>query len=327
MDVLEQVLETVKLHSSVFCKMKFVGEWGLAKPALTGAPFYVVRSGHLWLRSSSHKAPIKLSAGDTVILPGGDAHDLMSSPTATLVPFKSLLAQLGWEMWTPGTRYKPRILHYGRGSPTSTQLIAGVFGFGDGRDSPLLAALPRLFYLPATPNPIATDGWLSATIDFIEAEIDSGRPGAGAVAGRLADILFIQAIRAYLESSAPKERGWLRGIGDPRIGSSLALIHARPELPWSVAKLAASATMSRSRYALRFHELVGRSPLDYLTQLRMFEASGKLAAGNSALSSLAAKAGYKSEIAFSKAFKRCMGHSPAEFKRRSRAGTDGTAGG
>jgi AraC-like DNA-binding protein len=119
-----------------------------------------------------------------------------------------------------------------------------------------------------------------------------------------------------LATAASAGSGWLRGIVDPQIGRALALIHSQADRPWLVASLANEAGMSRSRFAMRFLEVVGKSPLDYLTEWRMYEAAGRLVEGKVGLAVLASRAGYKSEIAFSKAFKRCVGHSPAEFRKR-----------
>jgi transcriptional regulator GlxA family with amidase domain len=152
--------------------------------------------------------------------------------------------------------------------------------------------------------------WLSSTVKSLETEVDSGRPGAGAVAARLADILLIQAVRAHLASAAPEYRGWLRGIVDPRVSRALSCIHARPERRWSVAALAEVSGMSRSRFAERFQEIIGRTPSTNLTHWRMYTAAGALISGGVSLTEMAEKAGYKSEVAFSKAFKRWGGCSP-----------------
>jgi AraC-like DNA-binding protein len=317
LDHVESVLESLKLQSSVFCRMELMGNWAFAKDALPGAPFHIVISGEAWLRLPAQVEPTRLLPGDVVILPGGDAHELTSAPGLKLIPFKAVLAQLGLEPWSSGMTLRSVPLKYGSGIGDGTRLISGVFGFGDRRKNPLLSALPPLFHVRATDAKEASPGaCFPSTVALLAAEVGSGRPGSGTVAGRLADILFIQAVRFHLASGASADPGWLRGITDPQIGRALARIHSQPDRPWLVASLAKEAGMSRSRFAMRFQEIVGQSPLDYLTQWRMYEAAGQLAEGKIGLAILATRAGYKSEIAFSKAFKRCVGHSPAEFRRR-----------
>jgi AraC-like DNA-binding protein len=316
-DLIEGVLDGLKLQSTVFCRMELPDEWGFVKDTIQGAPFYALLSGEAWLRLRDQRLPTRLDVGDVIILPRGEPHELKSGPESKLIAYKTVLADLGVEAWTPGVRIKPVRLKFHAGARPTTQLVSGVFGFGDRRENPLLSALPRLFHLrTADIDTASSQSWLSSTVKFLGAEIGSGRPGSGAVAAKLADILFVQAIRMYLESGASTEPGWLRGIVDPYIARALSRIHTRPERPWTVASLAKAAGMSRSRFALRFQATVGRGPIDYLTRWRMYEAAGRLADTKVALVVLADGAGYKSEIAFSKAFKRWAGHSPAEFRRR-----------
>lgn len=317
MDLIESVLERLQLESTVFCRMELTGAWGFAKPALQGAPFHVILSGEAWLRLPAQRQPTLLRPGDVVILPGGDAHEIMSAPDSPLISFKALLAEHGVPPWSPGVRIKPTRRKYGESEGAVTHLVSGVFGFGDRRENPLLAALPRLFHLRAEEAAATAGGsWLTSTVAFLGAEVGSGLPGAGAVTARLADVLFIQAVRAYLASTEPKDPGWLRGIVDPQLGRVLARMHAGAEKPWTLAMLAQAAGMSRSRFAARFRAVVGQTPLDYLTRWRMYVAAGRLAEGKHGLAELAQGAGYRSEVAFSKAFKRWAGCSPAEFKGR-----------
>ena len=314
-DIVEEVIESLRLQSSIFCRMELTGDWGFSKPALQGAPFYIVLAGELWVRLPTQADPVRGTVGDLLILPSGDGHEILASADAPTVPFKPVLAELGWAAWSPGMRYKTGVLRHQVGNGPTTVLIAGVFGFDDRRENPLLTALPKLFHLRREDFAGGSDSWFEATTRFLCAEVDSGQPGSGSVAARLADIIFIQAVRMHLRSGREKDRGWLRGIADPQIGRSLSLMHSHPERPWSVASLAKAVSMSRARYAARFQELVGRGPLDYLTRWRMYEAAGHLSRGKGNLPELAARAGYTSDIAFSKAFKRWSGHSPTDFKR------------
>lgn len=319
MDVVESVLDGVKLQSAVFCRMELSGTWGFNKEALQGAPFHVVLSGEAWLGWPAGQSELTcLGPGDVVILPLGDPHDLMSSPGAELVSFTELLYERNAKPWAPGDRTQPIRLRLGPGSDQETCILSGVFAFGDRRLNPLLADLPRLLHLRADEGANAPNEWLRDTVRLLDGELCSDRPGAGVVAARLADILFIQAVRTYLASGMARDPGWLKGIGDPHIGRALARIHSEPDHAWSVDALARVAGMSRSRFAMQFREVVGRSPLSYLTHWRMYEAAGLLIDGGAGLATLAERTGYLSEVAFSKAFKRWAGCTPAEFKRRAR---------
>jgi AraC-like DNA-binding protein len=321
MDLVDNLLDGLQLQSSVLCRMDLYGDWGFAKETVQGTPFHVVLLGDAWLRLSDEKSFTRLHAGDLVVLPAGEAHDLMATQNARLVPFKQILAKLG-RSWSPGIRLDIAKVCFGEGDAPTTQLISGVFTFGEQRECPLLKALPRVFHLrgdKAAETPAQT--WLSPAIASLRAEVESDRPGACAVASRLADIMLVQAVRTHVAdrvSVEPTDQGWLRGIGDPQVGRALSMIHAHPDTPWRVATLAEAVGMSRSRFAERFQELVGKTPLDYVTQWRMYLAAGRLSEGRLGMADLARLAGYASEVAFSKAFKRWTGRSPSEYRRRMR---------
>lgn len=312
MTLIDDILEGLHLQSSVFCRMTLSGDWGFAKDALRGAPFHLLLSGRAWLRRGADD-PLPLEPGDIVILPRGIDHHLVSGPHAETVPFRQVADSMGLSPWAPGTRYKAVDLQFGSGGPTTT-LISGVFAFGDHRRNPLLGALPSVLLMRATTESAAART-VAAITSLLDAELLSGLPGAESVGARLADILFIQVVRHYLSSADTLPRGWLRGITDAEVAPALAIMHRAPERPWSVATLAREVGMSRSRFAARFHDVVGQTPLEYLTHWRMYQAAGRLAEGRIALPALASSAGYRSEVSFGKAFKRWAGLTPAEYRR------------
>jgi len=160
-----------------------------------------------------------------------------------------------------------------------------------------------------------TATWLQATVSQVLEELDSSRAGAQAVVTRLADILFIKAVRTYFEQNFDTAQyGWLAAIRDPHIGPALAQLHARPEEAWTVAFLARRVALSRSLFAEKFAQLVGEPPLHYLKRLRLNRAAIRLRSTNDKLSAIAADAGYESAAAFTKAFKRQLGKTPGEYR-------------
>jgi AraC-like DNA-binding protein len=152
-------------------------------------------------------------------------------------------------------------------------------------------------------------------------ELGSGRSGSAAVVTRLADILFMQAVRAYLDENLDTaESGWPAALRDQQIGRALVLLHDKPHQPWTVAELADRVALSRSAFAAKFTQLVGEPPLHYLTRLRLNIATARLRSGNDKLSVIAAAAGYDSVPAFAKAFKRHIGVTPGEYRRSRQKG-------
>jgi AraC-like DNA-binding protein len=137
------------------------------------------------------------------------------------------------------------------------------------------------------------------------------------VATRLAEVLFIQALRAHIASEVEwRNKGWLRAIFDPQVGAALGAVHDSVSTPWTVEFLAAAATMSRSAFAVRFKELLGQTPLEYVTEWRMQKAMQLLQQRDKKLIDVARLVGYDSDAAFSKAFKRVVGANPGEYLKR-----------
>jgi AraC-like DNA-binding protein len=246
--------------------------------------------------------PVQLWQGDHVILPRGGAHlirDALTTQDADLVKCD------GWDA---------RKQFRGGGNGPITQLMCGSLRLANGATAPLLAILPPLLHFKqpaACPMP-----WLEATVLKILEELNSDRPGAEAVVTRLAETLFIQAVRAFFEQNADFDRsGWLAALRDKHMGRALALMHAEPEKPWTISSLADRIAVSRSVFAAKFSQLVGEPPLRYLTGLRLNSAATRLRSTEDSLKSIAATAGYDSVAAFAKAFKRHMGMTPGNIAK------------
>ena len=179
-----------------------------------------------------------------------------------------------------------------------------------------------MFLYPLWPRPTFTrQGTLFHSLKpllLLASEMVDQAPGSEVVANRLAEVLFIQAIRAHVVSGADcRNHGWLRAIFDPQIGAALKAIHENVNHPWTVESLAEAARMSRSAFALRFKELLGQAPLEYTTEWRMQKAVQLLQQRDKKLFEIAKSVGYDSDAAFSKAFKRVLGSTPGGYRRGS----------
>ena len=150
----------------------------------------------------------------------------------------------------------------------------------------------------------------------LASEMAEQGPGSEVGASRLAEVLFIQVLRAHIASGPERNKGWPRAIFDPQVGSALSAIHDRVNTPWTVESLAEAAGMSRSAFAARVKELLGQTPLEYVTEWRMQKAMQYLEQRDKKLIEVARSVGYESDAAFSKAFKRVVGANPGEFVRR-----------
>ena len=305
----DDLLRGIRLRSSVFFRPEFGAPWGFSI-ADQGTVFHIVAHGNCWLHVKGIAKPVWLSAGDLVVATRGDTHIMRDAPETPAVDFFKLAKR-----HAPG---KDRVFRAG-GEGRVTRLVCGGMQFENGGTNPLVAILPPLLHVKAkeqTPRP-----WLRLTVEHVLAELDSGDAGAAEVVTRLADILFIQAVRSYFEQNAETaEFGWLAAVRDQRIGPAIALLHGQPDKPWTIASLARRVAMSRSTFAETFTKLVGEPPFRYLTRLRIDAAATRVRSTDDGLKAIAATAGYESVAAFTRVFRRHMGMTPGEYRKASRRG-------
>jgi AraC-like DNA-binding protein len=299
----DDLLRGVRLRSSVYFRPEFGAPWGI-RIADHGTAFHIVSYGKCLLQLKGVETPVSLSAGDFVVVTRGDAHILRDASSTPAVDLFGLAKSC-----SPDRNAAFRA----GGKGAITRLVCGGMQFESGTN-PLLAFLPPLLHVKG----IEEGGlpWLRLTTEHILSELDGGRPGAAEVVNRLADILFIQALRAYFDENADiAEAGWLAAVRDQQIGRALALLHGHLHQPWTVDSLAHHLAVSRSAFAAKFRELVGEPPLHYLTRLRINAAAVRLRSTDDKLSVIAKATGYESVAAFVKSFKRHMGTTPGDYRQ------------
>jgi len=270
------------------------------------AHFGMISRGNCWLSVEGMPDPLPLTGGDCFLLAPASTYALRDNPRTRARSFCEA---------APTNR--SNVIHYGGGGIPTT-VISGWFSFGQMSVKPLKRLLPELILVKADQAQTLA---LHATLQLLASEMAEPASGSDVMVNRLADILFIQCVRAHIASSSENcNSGWLRAIFDPKIGAALKAMHERVENPWTVETLAASAGMSRSAFALRFKELLGETPLEYLTKWRMYKATGLLREGDRKLFEVAKSVGYDSDAAFSKAFKRVLGMATKEYQRSAAEG-------
>jgi AraC-like DNA-binding protein len=306
-DPLGEALDHLRMSGAFYCRTELTAPWGITLPRLPEYLwFHVVTSGALELEADG-QGSIAVHQGDLALVTHGAGHVLRSEPGA---PAPGILEL---EREAVSDRYEV-LRHGGGGAPT--RLMCGAVRFDHPAAHNLVAALPGLICVEALAGPDVAR--VQATLSQIAAETMHPRPGGEAVVTRLADIVVIQAIRAWIETDPGAQSGWLGALRDPQIGRALAAIHADPARAWTVASLAREVAMSRSAFAARFSELVGEPAMQYLTRLRMQVALNALRDEGATVAELAGRLGYRSHAAFARAFKRVVGAAPGEVKRSSR---------
>jgi AraC-like DNA-binding protein len=198
----------------------------------------------------------------------------------------------------------------GRG--VATTIVAGFFEIGHGREPILLQGMPPLVVLSAS-DP-TWGPWIAATVQLVLVESAAPRPASSIVLQRLADVLFVLALRSSRRGPQPAQ-SCVAALSDARIYEALSLMHTRIGEPWTVEMLARCVGMSRSGFAARFTELLGEPPLQYLARWRVARAAELLRDTHEKVESIAGRLGYESVPSFSRAFKRWQGTSPATYRR------------
>lgn len=300
----------MRLKGGVDIRCEFSAPWGLAMSSGPVARFHIVVRGNCWLRLEDPRELVPLHAGDLVVLLHGTAHSLVDAPESCAIPVRP----------TPGTEGTGDVitLKEGGGGLPAT-VLCGHFEFDRERDNALLESLPPLIHLQGT----EADEFerLQTVHRFIADETQRTRPGAASVIQRLVEVLFIQMLRAYAAQSHTST-GILGAMADKQVGTALNHIHRVPEQPWTLESLASEAGMSRAAFAVRFRELVGQTPMQYLARRRLCKAKALLEETHLSTAAIAERVGYESEPGFSKAFKKVFGIGPGAFRKRRRTDPD-----
>jgi AraC-like DNA-binding protein len=317
-DPITDIFKTMHVASVVHARLEATAPWGLmreAEVAKEGVPesavsknspsqlahFGMVSRGNCWLSVEGIPNPLPLTGGDCFLLAPGSTYAMRDDPRTPAHSFCEV-----------APKNRSNVIHYGGGGVPTT-IISGWLRFDQTSVQPLKRLIPELILIKADQAQTLA---LHATLQLLASEMAEPAPGSEVMVNRLADILFIQCVRAHIASGSETcKSGWLRAIFDPKIGAALKALHERVENPWTVETLAAAASMSRSAFALRFKELLGETPLEYLTNWRMYKATGLLQKDDRKLFEVAKSVGYDSDSAFSKAFKRVLGVAPREFRR------------
>ena len=302
MDVLTDVLNTLELKGWLSSRRELTPPWRYDFAASKDSMFHVLGFGGAYLYVEGEAEPIRVEDGDVVLFPTGHPHSLYDDPTSPLTRLVYL-------------DYNPRRGHhvaYGKGEGPKPLLLCGAFHFAYPHDFPLLHRLPKLIHISGAQ--VCMDQGFADLVRFIARESASQQPGAQVMLRRLTELLFIQVIRLWIDQQAEAAVGWVGALRDQPLSAALGLIHQSPEYSWTVQELAEAAALSRSAFSARFTELVGEPPMTYLTRWRMLKAT-RLLKNQVRVETIAELLGYKSEVAFRKAFKREIGIPPAQYRK------------
>lgn len=303
-DVLSQLMEAFRLRGSVSAQIAARSPWGYSFPGSRDLGLVVVMRGRvLFEKEGDEHGPHELAPGDVVAIPNGDPFTLRDGPDSPLVPIEQSGACSGTNVSTPGAQ---------------TDFIVLRCELSGGCSNPVRRALPPFIHCPGTDGRVAR--WLEPTVRLLALESAAPQIGRSTVLNRLAEVVFVHLLRAWLDAQSPRCGGLLRAITDPQLAAAFNAFHAEPGRAWTLEALADAAHMSRSAFAARFKMLVGETPLEYVTTWRVQQAKTLLDEGGMPLKQIVASLGYQSEAAFRVAFKKRVGETPGEYRASRKNG-------
>lgn len=315
-DPLTEILRAMRLTGGVFLEAAFTSPWCVVSRVTPEEcagylplprhiiAYHFVCEGEFSVRVDG-AAPVTARRGEIVILPRNDHHLLGSDLDMAPIDVNDL--------FEPGDASHPGRLVYGTAATADTRFFCGFLSHNQP-DDPLISALPRV--LKSRMEDAAASDWVESSLRFASRRPTPDEKLPPAVLGKLAELLFIEAVRQYLQDDpAASGSGWIAGLRDPRVGRALALLHGQRERAWTTEDLAREVGLSRSAFAERFTGLVGDPPMRYLGKWRLQHAARRLVETTEPIARIAGEAGYESEPAFHRAFKREHRMTPASWRK------------
>jgi AraC-like DNA-binding protein len=304
MDVLTDLLTRSRARGAAFARTHARGDWGIAFPAVPGPTLHTVLEGQVALWTGNPGDALALRPGDVVLVRQQTEQHLGHIPGASCVPIEDLAA---------GSPDRQIMLER-PGSPASAAFFCGAYLFEGDLSGGLLSSLPTTLRLQP-----AAGSSLRATTDLIARELLQDEPGQQTMLDRLLDVALVQILREHFTTNQHTAPAWFRASSDPHLGPALRAVHANPGHAWTVAELAAHASLSRAAFARRFNHELGVAPLTYLTDWRMALARERLRDSNDGIAAIAQSLAYASEFSFAAAFKRHEGIAPGRWRNHARA--------
>lgn len=314
MDALSDLMRVVRFSGGIFLEANFRAPWCVQAqiaPADCGpnvkadgglVAFHYILDGSMQVRLGT-KAPRSAGPGAIILLAHNEPHLLGSDVTLPPADARPLIRR--------ANEHDLAHIDFGTGPQVRNRFVCG-FLATTMRNHPLLTALPSLLVTDLRGRPCAE--WAESSFRYAAREHAARRAGSQEILARLSEMLFVEAVRGYIEALPGDATGWLVALRDPSLSRALGALHARPTHPWTAEELAKEACLSRSAFAERFTDTVGLPPMSYLTRWRMLLASHRLRESSETIAQIAAAVGYESESTFSRAFTREMGVAPGAWR-------------
>ncbi len=319
MDVLLDILRAMRLTGGIFLDAEFTAPWCISAKVgpedcipFTPEPrhiiaYHYVTAGRCLLKVSK-QPPVPVERGEIVVLPRNDDHVIGSALNLRAVSAEHLIQ--------PAAGGGQAKIVYGGGGER-TNILCGFLG-NDLPYNAFVALLPSVLKLNVADG--ASGNWIESTLRFAATELAEGHTNSPTILAKLAELLFMEAVRRYFTSQPPAANAWTAGMRDPVVGRALGLLHGQIARRWTTEDLARESALSRSAFAERFTRVIGEPPMRYLARQRFQQALAQLRDSADPIARIAFDVGYDSEAAFNRAFRREYGVPPASWRRDHMAG-------
>lgn len=315
-DITSDLLRSMQISGGILLNEHYLAPWAISipdhkslaeklmnNPRVHVAAFHLVQRGSIDIELANGECHT-LFEGEVAIIYSGQAHTIYQGAKVQAYPFETLM-QTGINIFTPAVEKDSQ----------SVSLLCGVFQLHNTIRNPLFEALPPLLKLSTRHRGESAHPSIKTLINSLLSELTYPSYAHEYIVGRYLELLCAHSVGDYIESNRASGRGWLHAIKNPMAAKVIGAIHAQPEYPWSVGAMAKLCHLSPSRFAARFSEILGMSPMMYVTQCRMYVASTLLILPQSSIEKITLTMGYENVAAFSRAFKRTMGVSPGLWRK------------
>lgn len=302
LDVLTHVLNIGELGSRIICRPRLSAPWGLVFTPENKSYFHLVKRGGCYFYHKDKRLPLALHQGDVLFIPKVNHYRIVSSKSVKGRYYKDEIADA----------YKRPY----KETEQTTTLICGAYQLSSNMSLPLFSLLPN--YIHLTGDDINRFPELNQILQIISREDSLADLGRDLVITRMLDVLLVQIIRIWLKCCESESASWLLATRKKEISSVLSIIHNRPDERWTIESLAKEVAVSRTKLFNKFTEVVGISPIQYLTNWRIDLSKRLLMTTLSPIVEVANSVGYESEASFGRVFKKFEGISPGKYRKSKR---------
>lgn len=309
MDEFGGLLDGPRARGAFALRTVMTPPWSMRVLAESPITVLAMIRGHAWVVPDEGE-PTRLDQGDVAVTRAPDHYNVASDPSAE----PDVVIHPGQRCCNlAGESVEDQMMHgvrtWGNDPNGSTLMLVGAYESTSDISDRLLRSLPPVLSL-------SNDTWDSPLVALLCEEMAKESPGQAAVLDRLIDLLLIAILRAWFTRPEAETPTWYRAQSDPVVSRALQAIHNKPAHPWTLDKLAQEVSVSRAALARQFQDVVGESPMKFLTSWRLALAADMLCEPEATVGTVADKLGYSTPFALSKAFKRVRGVSPQEHRSR-----------